>query len=123
MIVCMKSNPQHVYKHIKEEHRNPEEENHNPDLQCPACNTRYESKSGLESHLRNKHPNYNRQQSIKPVKLLSTASKPTSSRSTQTQRTTQTTQPTPNNDLQCRACGRSSRSRAGLQSHQRNNIL
>ncbi|KAI5717757.1 hypothetical protein M8J77_010753 [Diaphorina citri] len=122
------SGRQYIYKHIAEVHdqnSTPEPNTGtNPNLKCPSCNLECRSKAGLLSHLRNKHNNTG-PESVKPIKVLTRTNTPAGSIVAVTTGTSPTTtQPlvTPVNELQCIACSRICKSKAGLRSHQRNVI-
>lgn len=107
---------------------------------CTLCNTTCKSKSGHQSHLRSKHPGLYQTPTRQPIKIMphassqlqnSQASQPMSQSTSQPmyQSTptpalhpppTSTPLPQTYNQLQCRACQRICKSKAGLISHQRN---
>ncbi|KAI5739477.1 hypothetical protein M8J77_019725 [Diaphorina citri] len=127
------SGRQYIYKHIAEVHEQnstPEPNTGtNPNLKCPSCNLECKGKAGLLSHLRNEHNNTG-PESVKPIKLLTRTNTPAGSIVAATPAVTTgtsptTTQPlvTPVNELQCIACSRICKSKAGLRSHQRNVII
>ncbi|KAL1464031.1 hypothetical protein WDU94_003715, partial [Cyamophila willieti] len=123
---------QYVNSHLTQAHRDITEEvrqNTNNTLECTLCNTICNSRAGLSSHMRHRHPSHippeNR---FRPTRRTLTQDQPSTSQvqsnqSAQYASTSQAFQVLPvntNNQFQCQTCNRSCRSLAGLRSHQRN---
>lgn len=92
---------------------------------CLLCNITYKAKSGYHSHMRNKHPIVYQAPTRQPIKIMLNASLQSQSNLLRPQTTQSTSQQIPQqpntamtNQLQCRACQRICKSKAGYRPHQ-----
>ncbi|KAL1462002.1 hypothetical protein WDU94_013857 [Cyamophila willieti] len=114
---------QYVLSHLKQKHgvgsTSNESENN---TSCTTCGQNYKTKSGLSSHVRHKHPNVRIDTTHLPIKLYPTVATASNAESQSTTNLpSQPSQPALNtSDLQCPACGRAFKNKAGLKCHLRN---
>ncbi|KAI5731855.1 hypothetical protein M8J77_017328 [Diaphorina citri] len=127
----------YVISHMTQKHgqQTPTETERETQTKCNMCDLTCKSKSGLQSHMRSKHPLTHQPLTRQPIKIMPHASSqsqgsqqipPTSSNQQpptlpSQQSPTPLIQPITQSILhQCKACQRICRTRAGLTSHQRN---
>lgn len=119
----------YVLSHITQKHEDntppmPEHTEQN-NTTCLLCNITYKAKSGYHSHMRNKHPIVYQAPTRQPIKIMLNASLQSQSNLLRPQTTQSTSQQIPQqpntamtNQLQCRACQRICKSKAGYRPHQ-----